>query len=80
MRQTVEIQKVKLLILFSLKGFSQVMLMENRISGSLILLGISLYSPYLGLMAFLSSIVGTSIGLLKDREIAMKGFMDLTQF
>ena len=65
MRQTVGIEKVKPLILFSLKGFSQVMLMENSISGGLILLGISLYSPYLGLMAFLSSIVGTSFGLVK---------------
>jgi urea transporter len=73
MRQTSEIQKIKLLILFSLKGFSQVMLMENRISGTLILLGVSLYSPYLGLMALLSSIVGTGIGLLKDPETAKKG-------
>ncbi len=49
------------------------MLMENRFSGGLILLGLILHSPYLGLMALLSSIVGTSIGLLKDKETAKKG-------
>lgn len=75
LQKTMNARKFKLLILHSIKGFSQVMLMENAISGSLILLGISLYSPTLGLMAFLSSIVGTSIGLSKDphRHEAMKG-------
>lgn len=73
MYKMIEFHKIKLLISTSLKGFSQVMLMENRISGCLILLGISLHSPFLALMAFLSSIVGTSIGLFKDHELAVKG-------
>jgi len=47
------------LISASLKGFSQVLLVGNTVSGSLILLGITLHSPALGLIAFLSSIVGT---------------------
>lgn len=42
----------------SLKGFSQVLLVENKISGCLILLGISLHSPLLGFMAFCSAVVG----------------------
>jgi len=47
------------LISASLKGFSQVLLVGNTFSGSLILLGITLHSPALGLISFLSSIVGT---------------------
>lgn len=74
MHLTIDFQKkIKPLIFASLKGFSQVMLMENWISGSLILFGLSLYSPFLALMAFLSSIIGTSIGLFLDREVAQKG-------
>lgn len=46
----------------SLKGFSQVLLVGNTFSGCLILLGITLHSPILGLMAFLSSLVGTITG------------------
>lgn len=38
------------------------MLIENAISGSLIFLGITLYSPLLGLMALLSSFIGTGTG------------------
>ena len=53
---------IKNLIRISLKGFSQVMLMDNAISGGLILLGITLHSPLLGLMALLSSMVGTLTG------------------
>lgn len=73
MQQTINFQKSKLIFFASLKGFSQVMLMENKISGALILLGISLYSPFLALMALLSSIIGTSLGLLLDSEAAQKG-------
>lgn len=50
------------LIAASLKGFSQVLLVGNAFSGLLILIGITLFSPILGLMAFLSSIVGTLTG------------------
>ena len=54
--------KLFLLITTSLKGFSQVLLVGNAFSGFLILIGITLHSPVLGLMAFLSSIVGTITG------------------
>ena len=50
------------LISSSLKGFSQVLLVGNTFSGFLILIGIVLFSPILGLMAFLSSLVGTITG------------------
>jgi urea transporter len=53
------INKFYLLISSSLKGFSQVILIDNAFSGLLILIGITLHSPFLGLMAFLSSLVGT---------------------
>ncbi len=53
------INKFFLLISSSLKGFSQVVLVDNAFSGLLILIGITLHSPFLGLMAFLSSLVGT---------------------
>lgn len=54
--------KIPTLIPASLKGFSQVLLVGNTFSGCLILLGITLHSPILGLMAFLSSLVGTFTG------------------
>lgn len=73
MHLRIDVKKVELLVFSSFKGFSQVMLMENKISGSLILFGIALYSPLLALIAFLSSIVGTSIGLFMDSELAKKG-------
>ena len=56
------ISKLLLLISSSLKGFSQVLLVGNAFSGFLILIGISLHSPALGMMAFLCSIVGTMTG------------------
>ncbi|MEK5038621.1 urea transporter [Sporosarcina sp. FSL K6-3457] len=62
MRKSFDIHSIKNLILTSLKGFSQVMLMENALSGGLILLGIAIHSPLLGLTAFISSIVGTLTG------------------
>jgi len=75
MRNKVKITQVRLLVSASLKGFSQVMLMENAISGSLILLGISLHSPSLALVAFLSSGIGTCIGMsmVGERDVAKKG-------
>lgn len=54
--------RFQFLISASLKGFSQVLLVGNTISGFLILIGITLFSPILGLMAFLSSLVGTITG------------------
>ena len=56
------LEKISSLISSSLKGFSQVLLVGNTFSGCLILLGITLHSPILGLMAFLSSLVGTITG------------------
>ena len=53
------LDKLSILISASLKGFSQVLLVGNTFSGCLILIGITLHSPALGLMAFLSSLVGT---------------------
>ncbi|WP_143256242.1 urea transporter [Priestia aryabhattai] len=47
-----------------LRGISQVILIENAISGFLILLAIMIYSYSLGLMALLSSFLGTVVGKL----------------
>jgi len=50
------------IILASLKGVSQVIFIENAVSGVLILIAITLSSYELGIIAFLSSIIGTLIG------------------
>ncbi|WP_203248824.1 urea transporter [Sporosarcina beigongshangi] len=68
MRQSYNIKKVENLFLASLKGFSQVMLIENALSGAIILLGITIHSPLLGLMAFISSIIGTLTGHYIDGD------------
>ena len=62
MSHSSDIPSIKNLIPISLKGFSQVMLMENALSGGLILLGITIHSPLLGLMAFISSLAGSLTG------------------
>jgi len=49
-------------ILASLRGFSQVVFIENAISGVMILLAITISSYKLGIISLLSSIVGTLIG------------------
>lgn len=49
---------------FALKGISQVLLIDNAISGLLIILGIMIYSPFLGSIAFLSSLFGTIIAVI----------------
>lgn len=63
--QTVQYDKkaIPMILSSSLKGFSQVLLVNNTVSGLLILTGITLFSPVLGLMTFLASIVGTLTGL-----------------
>ncbi|MFJ5624207.1 urea transporter [Peribacillus loiseleuriae] len=48
----------------SLKGISQVILIENVITGLIILLSLTIYSYYLGVIALLSAIIGTLIGKL----------------
>jgi len=49
-------------ILASLRGFSQVVFIENAISGVMILLAITISSYKLGIISLLSSIVGTLLG------------------
>lgn len=50
------------LLLSALRGFSQVLLIRNAFSGLLILTGITLFSPILGFMTFIASIIGAVIG------------------
>lgn len=49
-------------ILATLKGFSQVLLIENAISGGIILIAITISSYKLGIIALLSCVIGTLIG------------------
>ncbi|WP_342511812.1 urea transporter [Sporosarcina sp. FSL K6-1522] len=65
----------KWLIPASLRGFSQVMLIENTLSGCLILFGLVLYSPTFASIALLSSIVGTVTGYYYggDKQAAHQG-------
>ena len=60
--QSTLFEKIWMITSSSLKGFSQVLLVNNALSGLLILIGITIHSPLLGLMAFLSSVVGTLTG------------------
>ena len=46
----------------SLKGISQVILIENAITGLLILIAITVSSYYLGIIALLSAFIGTVVG------------------
>ena len=48
----------------SLKGISQVMLIENTITGLLMLIAITISSYYLGIIALLSAMIGTLVGKL----------------
>ncbi|NEU30237.1 urea transporter [bacterium LRH843] len=59
----------------SLKGVSQVLLVSNAFSGFLILIGLSLFSPSLALMALLSSFVGTWISnyVKSNKEAVLDG-------
>ena len=50
------------IILASLKGISQVIFIENVVSGVLILIAITIASYELGIITLLSSIIGTVIG------------------
>ncbi|MGI6342314.1 MAG: urea transporter [Bacteroidales bacterium] len=52
------------IITITLKGFGQIMLQENRITGLLFLIGIFYGSPVMGLSALLSVICGTSTAYL----------------
>jgi urea transporter len=55
-------REIPSIILASLKGVSQVIFIENAFSGVLILIAITLTTYELGVIAFLSSVVGTLIG------------------
>lgn len=48
----------------SLKGISQVILIENVGTGLIILLSLTIYSYYLGIIALLTAIIGTLVGKL----------------
>ncbi|MFB7637706.1 urea transporter [Peribacillus butanolivorans] len=48
----------------SLKGISQVILIENAVSGFIILMAITIYSYHLGVITLSSAIIGTLIGKL----------------
>ena len=50
------------IILASLKGISQVIFIENVVSGVLILIAITIASYELGIITLLSSLIGTVIG------------------
>ncbi|MEK4427183.1 urea transporter [Solibacillus sp. FSL K6-1523] len=59
----------------SLKGISQVILIENSITGAIILLAIMISSFSLGVIAILSAMIGTLLGKLggADKEIINQG-------
>ncbi|MFJ8065048.1 urea transporter [Psychrobacillus sp. NPDC096426] len=66
-------------ILYAFKGVSQVLLIDNVITGILIIVGIMLFSPLLGLIAFVSSLLGTVLaydlnGDINDLSIGLFGF------
>lgn len=54
-----------------LKGISQVILIENAISGLLILIAISIGDYRLGIMALLSAIIGTLVGYAAGADKAL---------
>ncbi|MEC1525977.1 urea transporter [Neobacillus niacini] len=56
------------LFLTSLKGISQVILIENAFSGFIILIAITIASYSLGVITLLSSLIGTLIGKLGGAE------------
>lgn len=65
------------LITASLKGISQVILIENVMTGFLILIAITIFSYYLGIIALLSAIIGTLAGKLgaADEKIINEGLL-----
>lgn len=65
------------LITASLKGISQVILIENVMTGFLILIAITIFSYYLGIIALLSAIIGTLVGKLgaADEKIINEGLL-----
>ena len=62
-------------MIVSLKGISQVILIENAVTGALILLAIMISSFSLGIIAILSAMIGTLLGKLggADKEMISQG-------
>ncbi|MCY7779618.1 urea transporter [Bacillus haynesii] len=65
------------LITASFKGISQVILIENVMTGFLILIAITIFSYYLGIIALLSAIIGTLVGKFgaADEKIINQGLL-----
>lgn len=63
------------LMIISLKGISQVMLIENTLSGLLILIAITIVDYQLGILTFLSAIIGTLVAYVAggDRGVISQG-------
>jgi urea transporter len=57
------------LIISSLKGISQVILIENAVTGFIILVAIMISSLALGIITFLTAIIGTLIGKIGGADI-----------
>ncbi|WP_053365018.1 urea transporter [Bacillus sp. FJAT-27245] len=68
-------ESIKTLLVNSLRGISQVLLIENAISGLIILLAITVESFKLGAIAFISSLIGTLVAQLggADKDEISKG-------
>ncbi|KAB2330223.1 urea transporter [Cytobacillus depressus] len=68
---------IKLFLSVCFKGISQVLLIENAISGFIIFLAISIFSLKLGVIAFLSTAIGAIFGKLVkiDNNIVNQGLM-----
>lgn len=61
----------------SIKGISQIIFIENTISGLLILLAITITSLPLGIIVFLSAVIGTLVATVggADKTLVSKGLM-----
>lgn len=64
-------------ISISLKSISQVMLLENPVSGLIILLGITIADYRLGIVTIISAIIGNLVGIAGgvDKDILEKGLL-----
>src|SRR5690625_5010967 len=51
-------------VIASLKGISQIVLIENVITGLIILAAITVASPFLGIVTLLSVVIGTFVALI----------------
>lgn len=67
----------KKIIVASFKGISQVIFIENTITGILFLLAISIASPLVGVVAWLSSLIAVLIGIAgkADKNLIYQGLL-----